>query len=101
MIENSLTYQFSESRHTGHDVPPEAIVITLSHGTKIKYVPEAEFQGAAQEFESGQIVRVITQNWGYPGRYGVVTIVGKPYITVGGATPMYYTKDLEIIHELT
>ncbi len=72
MIENSLTYQFGEGS-PGNDMVPEAMIITRTNGTTIRYVPEVVLPDPV--FKPGQIVRVLDKYKEGVDRYGVVTSV--------------------------
>lgn len=101
MIENSLTYQFKNGS-AGTDYGPDALVLTLTDGTSIKYVPETKVVTPGPVFKPGQIV-LFGVNTAFKDRYGVVTNVGALYVTVDIGEdfhPKMLPHNLELIHEV-
>ena len=108
MIENSLTYQFGDGVTMGNDQTPEAMIITRTDGTSLRYVPEVVLPNPV--FKRGQIVRIVTPsalryNW-----QGVITWVGGEFITVEFGIALeghlatsfsrFRSGNLEVIHEV-
>lgn len=108
MIENSLTYQFGKMTK-GSDYPPDALVITLTNGDCIKYVPEGTPVSTDPVFKPGQVVQVSAGSIALAGWYGTIQSVTDERVTVEFGIPVrgdltnwrFFnpSKHLEIIHE--
>ena len=96
MHTNSLTYEFPNTVK-GDDMAPEAMVLTLTTGESIRYIPEAK---AGEVFRPGQIVRVRSTSSFQWNCYGVVQAVEEEVnVAFGNDSVWFYPYSLEIIHE--